>query len=156
ALLLEVGRAYAKHDQPDRAAEYFVKAGAAGPEDADVWLETARELTRLERWDDAAKHYLPALELQPHQETVGPPRAVTGLELAHSPQVFDRVVKLRPKDPLLWAGRARYHVERGEWKEAVDDFARSVGLSGLNERCYEHAAVLLIAGDEAGYRQVVA
>jgi tetratricopeptide (TPR) repeat protein len=156
ALLLEAGRAFAKHDQPDRAADYFVKAAAAAPEDADVWLDTARELTRMGHWGAAAKHYLRALDLQPDDPGIAAPRATTSLELAHDPQVSDRAAKLRPNDPLLWSGRARYHVERGEWKEAADDFARAVELADPNERSYELAAVLLILGDEAGYRKAVA
>ncbi len=56
----------------------------------------------------------------------------------------------------MWAGRGRWHVSRGEWKEAADDFARSDELSPPTERAYQHAAVLLILGDEAGYRKAVA
>jgi serine/threonine protein kinase/WD40 repeat protein/Flp pilus assembly protein TadD len=156
ALLLEVSRAFAKHNQLDRAAEFFAQAAAAAPEDADVWLEAAHELTRMGHWGSAAKHYLRAIELQPDDPGIAAPRAATSLELARSPQVFDFAVKLRPNDPLLWSGRARYHVERGEWKEAADDFARAVELTDPNERSYELAAVLLVAGDEAGYRKAVA
>ena len=52
------------------------------------------------------------------------------IDMARSPQVFDRAIKLRPKDASLLTGRARYHVERGEWKEAAADFARAIELSG--------------------------
>ena len=156
ALLLELGRARARHGKPDRAAECFAKAAAASPKDPDLWLETADELTRLERWDQAAEHFLHAIDLQPEENGVAAPRAATCLDLAHSPQVFDRALQRRPNDPWLLTGRARYHVERGEWKEAAADFARAVEGSAIDERSYEYAAVLLILGDEAGYRKLAA
>jgi tetratricopeptide (TPR) repeat protein/WD40 repeat protein len=155
SLLLEVARACAEHKQPEPAVEYFVKAAAAAPDDAAVWFDTARELARLERWDRAAEHFLRAKDLQPAEHGVGADRSVTCLELARSPQAFDRAARLRPKDADLWTGRARYDVERAAWKEAADDFARAAELAPADERSYELAAVLLILGDEAGYRKVV-
>ena len=154
ALLMELARAYTKHNQPDQAAEYFDKAAAASPEDSDLWLTTARELVRLERWDEAARHFLRAFDLQPEDNSVSAGRAATCIDMARSPQVFDRAIKLRPKDASLLTGHARYHVERGEWKEAAADFARAIELSGGDEHPYEYAALLLILGDEAGYRRL--
>jgi tetratricopeptide (TPR) repeat protein len=154
AVLLEVGRAFAQHKEADRAADYLARAAAAAPQDADFWLETARELVRLERWDQAADHFLHAIDLQPDEkDRVAGARAMTCRELARSPQAFDLAVRLRPKDRHLWAGRAQADVERGQWKEAADDFARAVALSDIDERSYEHAAVLLVLGDEEGYRK---
>jgi tetratricopeptide (TPR) repeat protein len=156
SVLLEVARFCVQQQQPDRAADYFAKAAVAGGEDADLWVETAGELVRLQRWDKATEHYLRAIDLQPDDHGVGSARSMTCRELARSPQVFDRAFWLRPRDPNLLTGRARAHVERGEWKEAATDFARAIELAGVDERSYEYAAVLLILDDEAGYHQVVA
>ena len=99
ALLLALGRACARHGKPDRAAECFAKAAAASPKDPDLWLETADELTRLERWDQAAEHFLHAIDLQPEENGVAAPRAATCLELAHSPQAFDRAARAARTTP---------------------------------------------------------
>jgi serine/threonine protein kinase/WD40 repeat protein/Flp pilus assembly protein TadD len=156
AVLMEVARACLREKQPDRAADYFAKAAAAEPRDGNVWIDTARQLVRLERWDRAAEHFLHALNLLADNKTVGSDRSTLYRELARTPQVFDRASGLRPDDSMLWTGRARVRVEQGDWKGAADDFARAVELSAVDERSYELAAVLLILGDEKGYRQLVA
>jgi serine/threonine protein kinase/WD40 repeat protein/tetratricopeptide (TPR) repeat protein len=154
-LLLDVGRAFARHKDADRAATYLGKAAAARPDDPTLWLDTARELVRLEKWDAAADHFLRGFDLLPKGRSVNAPRAQVALEVAQSPQVAERAIKLRPDDPYLRAGRARYHVERGEWKEAADDFARAAEAPAVDEPAYEHAAVLRILNDETGYRKAV-
>jgi tetratricopeptide (TPR) repeat protein len=155
ALLLEAARVFAQHKQPDLAADTFAKAAASSPTDAALWVETARELVRLEQWDRAAEHFLHAIDLQPAEHGVGAARAATCRELAHSPLALDRALRERPNDTDVLTGRARVRIERGEWKEAATDFARVVELSPPDERSFECAAVLLILGDEAGYRKVV-
>ncbi len=155
-LLLEAARACAQHRQPARAADYFAQAAAARPDDASLWLETGRELARLERWDKAAEHFVRALDLLPGGSSVNAPRAQVGLEVARSQPLFERAIRLRPDDPYLWIGRGRYHVERRQWKEAAADFAHVAESSGVEGPAFEYAALLLILGDEAGYRKAAA
>jgi Flp pilus assembly protein TadD len=85
--------------------------------------------------------------------------------------VFDRLVQLRPLDSRPWLARGRALADAGEWARAVEDYARMLELKGreledagikpstdaLRSRAaaeLELAALRLLAGDEAGYRDL--
>jgi tetratricopeptide (TPR) repeat protein len=46
-------------------------------------------------------------------------------EHARAKAEWERAVKLKPKDPLVWIARGRYFAERGEHKKADADFAEA-------------------------------
>jgi hypothetical protein len=54
--------------------------------------------------------------------------------------------------------QARVHATRGEWKEAAAEYARVFAAQPLDGGfiSFEYAAVLLLSGDQAGYRKVCA
>ncbi len=49
---------------------------------------------------------------------------------------------------------AQAHAARGDWKAAAAEYAQALAAQPLDdgERGFEHAAVLLLSGDQAGYR----
>jgi tetratricopeptide (TPR) repeat protein len=68
------------------------------------------------------------------------------------------VAALAERDPAALFDRARAHVARRQWKEAVACYSEGFGLepSDDGELWFEYAAVQLLTGDRAGYRRTCA
>jgi serine/threonine-protein kinase len=68
------------------------------------------------------------------------------------------VAALAARDPVALFDRARTHVGRREWKEAVESYAEGFrqGPTDDGELWFEYAAVQLLADDRAGYRRACA
>jgi hypothetical protein len=65
---------------------------------------------------------------------------------------------LAARDPAVLFDRARTHVARRKWKEALASYAEGFGLGPTDdgELWFEYAAVQLLADDRAGYRRACA
>jgi serine/threonine-protein kinase len=72
--------------------------------------------------------------------------------------LWAEVPALAARDPAALFDRARAHVGRRQWKEAVASYAEGFGLGPTDdgELWFEYAAVQLLANDRAGYRRACA
>jgi serine/threonine-protein kinase len=72
--------------------------------------------------------------------------------------LWAKVTALAARDPVALVVRARAHVGRVEWAEAVRCYAESMELEPTNnvDIWFEYAAVQLLAGDRGGYRRTCA
>jgi tetratricopeptide (TPR) repeat protein/tRNA A-37 threonylcarbamoyl transferase component Bud32 len=114
----------------------------------------------LGEWDRAADDFAGALELLPD----GPgtdyhlsPGSRLCAELARTDAVFARVSDRRPGDGHLWIARGRLHASRREFGAAVADYARVTDSRPPEDHVWlEYASLLLLTGDEDGYRRACA
>jgi Flp pilus assembly protein TadD len=91
--------------------------------------------------------------------------------MARRPEVFDRLVQLRSNDARPWLARGRALADAGEWARAAEDYATMLDLKrwefedagtkpstdALRAQAageLELAALRLLAGDEAGHREL--
>lgn len=71
------------------------------------------------------------------------------------PDAFDRLLKLRPTDALLWYISAEHHVLNREYLAAIADFTRGGEPPATSEFAFVFAATLLLSGDDSAYRDYV-
>jgi tetratricopeptide (TPR) repeat protein len=108
----------------------------------------------LKQWDRAAADFARALDLLPENPRFLSPASLACREIAEWEPAFLKTTELRPKYKLLWSGRARYHVLRGQWDRALKDYARGIVGQPMNDIWYEYAATLAQTGDLDGYRKM--
>jgi len=71
-------------------------------------------------------------------------------------EVFAAIAARRPDDPHLWGWRGYYYTARGQWNRALPAFARaSVQRPGFPWE-FNYAFMLVLTGDEEGYRRLCA
>ena len=140
----------------DRLVSAFDDAISNAPHDPRTYLARGRRLAELDRFDQAAADFAKVLEVMPHEEGSywDTPRKRLCAHLAQWPEVFDKVVQLRPGDLDLWIGLARYHHLHNRWEEAAATYARVDQSHPRNGEWGEYAALLLLAGDDVGYRKL--
>ncbi|HKB37214.1 MAG TPA: tetratricopeptide repeat protein, partial [Gemmataceae bacterium] len=134
-----------------------ITAGAASWRDHRA---RGRARAELGLWDEAAADYTKVLEQVPDIPHPASDRSQVCAELVRWEEVFARVVALRPQDmgPLVARGRA--HALRREWAEAAADYARAIEARPLpaqgqpHDEPFEYACLLLLVGDQAGYREL--
>lgn len=148
------GRRFAELNRWDRAEEDFTAAVAIHPNDLELLMQRGIIYRELGRLDQAAADFAKVLELVPQDGTGIHPRKRLSAHLAHWPELFDKVVGLRPTDLDLWIGRARYHHLHRRWEDAAAVFARVGESHPDGGESGEYAAVLLLAGDHEGYREL--
>ena len=93
------------------------------------------------------------------------------VEMVQSPEVFAKLVELRPRDRRLWYARGRFQASSREWAKASSDYEQSLKLSALElsqadaaaqdgplngwaATVHELAAIKLLAENEADYREL--
>jgi Flp pilus assembly protein TadD len=80
-----------------------------------------------------------------YQRTGQPARSLT---------LMDRAVGEKPLDAELWLFRGRYRVERGDCRDALQDFQRALSLAPRNAGAYSASGIArLCAGDRSGARR---
>ncbi len=79
-------------------------------------------------------------------------RAAACSAMAAHPAAYERLLALRPSDTLLWYVHAERHLIRHNFRAAVADFVRGGEPPATTEFAFIYAAALLLAGDEATYR----
>jgi tetratricopeptide (TPR) repeat protein len=72
--------------------------------------------------------------------------------------LWAKVTKLAGRDPIELFARARTHVARLEWKDAVKCYTEGMALEPTDnaDLWFEYAAAQLLAGDRPGYRRACA
>jgi WD40 repeat protein len=126
----------------------------SNPGDAQLPEYRARLYGHLGRNDEAARDFIRANELlAPHRGW--DPRSGLFESLMQHEAVFTRIAERFPEDATLWAQRGVYHALRSRWKAALDDSARAYALSRYSPWLgAQYASMLLLHGDEDGYRRV--
>ena len=74
-------------------------------------------------------------------------------QLAHNDDVFGRVAKLRPLETTVWIGRGENHALRGEWAQAVTDYAKVIDRRPMGDDAFEYAGLLLLQGKKEAYQR---
>lgn len=145
-----------KHDK--QAVADFAKAVELAPKDINVWKLRGRTYAELSQFDNSAADYLKALTLLPANLPFWDSQIqALGQEIAVWEEVFDRVIKERPKDTGLWMARRSYLVQGGKWQEASKAANRLIEVAPDDSvfwmgACMLHAQV----GDLVAYRKLTA
>ncbi len=95
------------------------------PGSADAWLERGRCHAMLKEWDQTAADFLTALDRLPKDNAFisGGSRACK--ELAQWQPALDKALQRRPGNSRLLIGKARFHLLRGQWRDAAPAFAEA-------------------------------
>jgi tetratricopeptide (TPR) repeat protein len=140
--------------------------------DAFAFMDAGREQVNRQAWDAAAANFVKVLDQLPLEFRSSTREMRFCIEMVQHPEVFDRLVELRPSDRRLWYARGQVHASRRQWTEAIADFSKSLEIvnqelqSGAAHEqgpqmaraviLHYLAAVKLLAGDQAGYRDLCA
>jgi tetratricopeptide (TPR) repeat protein len=133
-----------------RRVDDLSKLLQSNPRDAGLLEQRAGLYAYLGRYDEAALDFIRANELLASRWGWDATSALFESLMQHE-QVFARVAELRPDDVALRSQRGNYYALRGQWERALPDYARASQEQGWY---YSHACVLLLTGDEEGYRRV--
>jgi tetratricopeptide (TPR) repeat protein len=122
------------------------------PEDGAIAELAGRVHAHVQGHEDAAaRHLARALALLGGRPAAEEAAARIANDAANWPEVFERLVRQRPDDHRLWLAHGRLLARRGQWKEALADYARLPADRPLGAETVERAALLLLQGDRAGY-----
>jgi serine/threonine protein kinase len=128
--------------------------------DAFTHNAAAQKHAQEKDWNAAAASYAQVLDHLPEAFGGASPQMRMCLEMAHNPEIVDRLVKLRPQSSQLWRARSRLSANALEWTQAVADYERAIvftSSAGLRRIMQlELAALYLLAGNEASYRNLCA
>ena len=69
---------------------------------------------------------------------------------------FDRILALRPVDPLLRFAAGRAKARKRQWGPAAAEFARAGDFGSTTDFTVEHACLMLLDGDASGYCRLLA
>ncbi len=153
--------------EDSRLTAVYARAEEVIQGDVYTLMQTAREQVRRQAWDEAAAGYAKAFDALANSIRPSQPWFPLQVEMVEHPEVFRRLVKLRPGDFGPWWAHGQLLADRREWRAAANDLAqaltllradprRSSGALRVPEMMIVHylAAVRLLAGDESGYRQL--
>jgi serine/threonine protein kinase len=159
-------------ESDSRLTAIYERALAAVTEGNDYSLmDTGREHVRRRAWDEAAGAFAQVLDGLPAGFKPSSSEMKFCIEMAQTPEVFDRLVRLREQDGRLWNARGRVYANSSEWVRAAACYARSLEILrpslpaevnlnqanawwGYASLKLDLAALLLLAGDEPGYREL--
>jgi serine/threonine protein kinase/tetratricopeptide (TPR) repeat protein len=138
----------------DRAREDLESAIRLEPENVLARMTRGRLALADRRPEEAAEELVRALAgRQDHPDASGL-RSILERLFAADDAVFARAVALRPSDRQLWVAKGRHLAWLGHWNDAADAFGRGIGPRPQDEDWFEYGALLLLAGDDAGYRRL--
>jgi WD40 repeat protein/serine/threonine protein kinase/tetratricopeptide (TPR) repeat protein len=69
---------------------------------------------------------------------------------------FAAAAKALPDDPDVRIERGRYYALRNQWAKAAADYAKVIKSRPVRDDWFEYACLLLLSGDEKGYRRLCA
>jgi len=123
--------------------------------DAFTFMEEGRQHVKRQLWDQAAASFEKVLDQLPQGFRAASQEMRFCLEMVEQPEVFSRLVEQRPRDRRLWYARGRSYATRRDWAKAVSDFEQAL-LLNQGDLQIELGALQLLAGDQAGYRDLCA
>jgi serine/threonine protein kinase/Flp pilus assembly protein TadD len=143
--------------------------------DAYTFLQETRGHVRRQAWNDAAASFSKVLDQLPYVFRASSEEMRMCVEMVQPPELFGRLIELRPEDPRLWTARGRTYATRGEWAAAEADHVKArelrreewsrAGRSGaggdwsragreIAALTHELVALRLLAGNEAACRDL--
>jgi tetratricopeptide (TPR) repeat protein len=162
---------------PRLAARYERALGAITQGDAYTFMAAGRAHVRQKAWPQAASSFSNVLDQLPYGFRHSSEEMRMCVEMSLQPEVFQELIKLRPRDPRLWNARGHIYANQEKWAEAANDYAKTLEIRnqewfqagrsraagdwaaagrGRTGVAFELAALHLLQGDEAGYRELCA
>jgi WD40 repeat protein/serine/threonine protein kinase/tetratricopeptide (TPR) repeat protein len=144
----------------DQAAADFDKAIALdSPEQVFLWYRSyAVQSTDKGHWQAASWYLDHLITVRPREAGPYVDRARAHLKRKAWEEAvsdYEKAIGLNPNDAAVWLEKAHLENSRGRWSEAAAAFVKALELDPSDLLTWFHAApVLLLAGDEAGYRRV--
>lgn len=139
--------------------------------DVFTFIDLGRQQANRGEWSEAADNFVAVLDQLPAGFRGGSSEMQFCVEMVQSPEVFAKLVELRPRDHRLWQARGRVYASSREWAKASSDYGKTLELfaaellqsdagkpdgplNGWAATVHELAALELLAGDEAGYHDL--
>jgi tetratricopeptide (TPR) repeat protein len=156
-------------DDPRLAALYEKALATVTYGDVFTFMDNGRGHVRRQEWDQAASSFAQVLDKLPAGFFPATEEMRFCIEMVQRPEVFDRLVKLRPEEFKLWFFRGRSYAASGEWIKGTNDYKHALALLtpdlsltgkdrgpwyGWGGTNHELGAMLLLAGDEVGYQEL--
>jgi serine/threonine protein kinase/Flp pilus assembly protein TadD len=116
-------------DDPRLTAIYDRALIAATKGDIFTVMDAGRECVQKKEWDRATAKFLQVLDQSAPGFRGSSQDIKFCVEMVHEPQVFDRLIKLRPRDQRLWYARGRMYASTRQWSEASEDYVKAIELS---------------------------
>ena len=154
---------------PQLAALHDRAVAAIRYGDVFTFMDTGREHVRRQAWEPAADSFAQVLDHLPDGFRGASQEMRFCVEMVQQAEVFERLVKLRPKNLWLPYARGRNYASAGKWAEAAAEYRKSLDLLapdlsangaergpwiGWGAMSLELGALLLLADDQAGYEDV--
>jgi serine/threonine protein kinase/Flp pilus assembly protein TadD len=131
--------------------------------DAHQFVAAGQKAIQQGNWDEAAAQFATAIDKLPDIAAGGLGQVHFVVEMVEQPEVFERLIRLRPDCLMLWSARGQVLANRREWSAAAADIDRAVGMLDETKRENPGAffilnlcALRLLAGDEARYCELCA
>jgi serine/threonine protein kinase/tetratricopeptide (TPR) repeat protein len=138
-----------------------------------TFMDAGRGHVQQQAWDQAAASFVKVLDQTPPGYRASSQFMRFGVEMVQNPEVFDRLVALRPLDRRPWDARGRTYANDREWAKASSDYQKSLDfltealshadattqvpiMHGWSTTIHELATLRLLMGDRAGYRELCA
>ena len=137
-----------------RAREDLEAAFRLEPENDLARITRGRLALAENRPEAAADDLMRTLARWPDSRDELDLRSVIDRLIVTNDAVFARAVALRPGDPQVWVARGRHLAWLGRWKDASDAYAHGITSRPPADDWIEYAAVLVLAGDDDGYRRL--
>jgi serine/threonine protein kinase/tetratricopeptide (TPR) repeat protein len=129
--------------------------------DVHTYMDAGRKAVQGQAWDEAADSFAKAIDKLPLAMRPSVQQELFYLEMIEQPEVFRRLIELRPDQFCLWWDRGQMFANQGEWSEAAQDLTRALAI--LEGKEYQRpgayvvqslAPLRLLGGDEKGYREL--
>ncbi len=159
ALLIDRGSLYSELGRYDQAVADLSRALRVKPDDPRVWKARGNVHARLGHPDESAADLARAMTYLniPYDGSfwnlIDP--SGTYSSAASDPDLFERVVRLRPDDIRLYRMRCEILARRRDWRQVADLLAR-LGKVAPDDQFNGHVEAIVRAwiGDDEGYRRI--
>src|SRR5262249_38405197 len=98
--------------------------------DVFTYMEAGRKAVERRAWDAAPASYATAIDKLPLSVRPSPQRMGFFFEMIQQPEVFQRLVELRPDEYTLWWARGHSLASRRQWSQAASDLTHVLKLQG--------------------------
>lgn len=102
-------------------------------DDVFTWMDAGREQVHHQSWNRAAAQFIKVLDQMHEYFRLSSQEMRFLVEMVHQPEVFARLVELRPNDRRLWIARGSVHSSERNWAKAFTDFERALELLKQDE-----------------------
>jgi eukaryotic-like serine/threonine-protein kinase len=149
------GDVHAKRQDWDRAIADCSQAVRLEPNTPRICSALMSKYAQSQRWDQAAAAANQALLTAPVPENAWFKTPQIVIAAAEWQEIFERLVKLRPKDPRPWTARIDFLANRGQWQEASELLPGLLEVDAADHWTWYSASVLhLQNGNADGHRRV--